>query len=110
MSGSFHRKQFAPKERLSERALPVNERPIQRLIRPARLQATILSSTLLLISLQCGHPAHRRTTHGRAPTAGETTRTPAESCTGRDGRGSFETRPLLLCPAASADRLGPGRN
>src|ERR1019366_2592885 len=51
MSGSFHRKQFAPKERLSERALPVNERPIQRLIRPARLRATILSSTLLLISL-----------------------------------------------------------
>jgi Protein of unknown function (DUF2844) len=29
----------------------VNERPIQRLIRPARLRATILSSTLLLISL-----------------------------------------------------------
>src|SRR5450759_119994 len=51
MSGSFHRSNSHQKERLSERALPVNERPIQRLIRPARLRATILSSTLLLISL-----------------------------------------------------------
>lgn len=51
MSGSFQEILQTIKERLSERSLPVNERPIQRPIRPARLRATILFSTLLLIPL-----------------------------------------------------------
>jgi uncharacterized protein DUF2844 len=51
MSGSFQKILQTIKERLSGRALPVNERTVQRLIRAARWRVTILFSTLLLISL-----------------------------------------------------------